>query len=217
VKIDKALLTDNTIYNGSVTVSDGTGSMVLFTRSQSTFANEPLPTDTVSIIAIVSEFNTPQLIIRNSSDVSGGGNTGGGELDESFTSVADNADIALPGWANIAVKGSRLWRGKVFSGNHYAQATSFQDASTEMESWLITPTIELDVPKKITFESAYAFFVQSGLSVWISSDFDGANVANATWTPLTPVLAFSTGCRECLYSFRKYRSFIVHRSCAYRV
>jgi hypothetical protein len=192
VKISKAVLTDNTIYSGSVTVTDKTGSMVLFTRSQSTFANEALPTDTVSVTAILSDFNAPQLIIRNSSDVTGGGSSGGTDIDESFTSIADNADVILPGWANIAVKGTRLWRGKVFSGNHYAQATSFQDVATDMESWLITPPIVLDVAKKITFESAYAFLVQDGLTIWISSDFDGANVTGATWTQLHPTVASST-------------------------
>lgn len=97
--------------------------------------------------------------------------------------------MIIPGWANIAVKGTRLWRGKVFSGNHYAQATSFNDAAAEMESWLITPPIVLDVPKKLTFESAYAFYVQSGLTVWISSNFNGTDVSGATWTQLTPVIA----------------------------
>jgi len=191
VKISKAVLTDNTIYNGSVTVTDKTGSMVLFTRSQSTFANEALPTDTVSITAIVSDFNAPQLIIRNSSDVSGGGSVTT-DIDESFTSVADNTDVLLPGWANIAVKGTRLWRGKVFSGNHYAQATAYQDVATDMESWLVTPVITLDVAKKITFESAYANFVHDGLTVWISSNFDGVNVGTASWTQLFPTIAQST-------------------------
>jgi hypothetical protein len=139
----------------------------------------------------VSDFNAPQLIIRNSSDVTTDGLVGG-DIDESFTAIADNADVLLPGWANIAVKGTRLWRGKVFSGNHYAQATAYQDVATEMESWLITPAIILDVPKKITFESAYANFVHDGLTVWISSDFDGINVGNATWTQLFPTIAKST-------------------------
>ncbi len=164
VKIDKAVLTDNLIYNGSVTVRDATGSMVLFTRSQSIFANEALPTDTVSIIAIVSEFNTPQLIIRNSSDVTGGGSMGGGDIDESFTSIADNVDIALPGWANIAVQGTRLWRGKVFSGNHYAQATAFGDLAAEMESWLITPDITARCPEKNHIRKRLCSYVQDGLT-----------------------------------------------------
>ncbi len=189
VKISNATLADNTVFNGSVTVSDGTGSMVLFTRSQSTFANTALPTGTVSVVAIVSEYNAPQLIIRNASDVTGGGSGGGEDIDESFTSLNDNDDVLLAGWSNIAVKGTRLWRAKVFSGNHYAQATAFGDTENEMESWLITPPIMLDVPKKITFESAKAFWTHDGLSVWISTDFNGTDVTGATWTQLNPTLA----------------------------
>jgi hypothetical protein len=188
VRISNAILTDNTIFNGSVTVTDATGSMVMFTRSQSTFANNALPTGEVSVTAIVSEFNAPQLIIRNASDVSGGG-TGSSDIDESFTSIANNTDINLPGWANIAVKGTRLWRAQVFSGNHYAQATSFNDTENEMEAWLITPPITLDEAKKLTFESAKAFWTHDGLTIWISADFNGTDVTGAEWTQLTPTLA----------------------------
>jgi hypothetical protein len=163
--------------------------MILFTRSQATFAGNAIPTGLVTITALVSEFNAPQLIIRNTSDVSGGGTGGGEDIDESFDNVANDADVALPGWANIAVKGTRKWRGKVFMTNHYAQATSFGDTENEMETWMITPAIELDVPKKITFESAKAFHVHDGLTVWISSNFNGTDVNGATWTKLNPTLA----------------------------
>jgi hypothetical protein len=166
--------------------------MVMFTRSQASFANTALPSGMVTITGIVSEFNAPQLIIRNTSDVTGGGSGGGGDIDESFDSAGSNTDLNLPGWANIAVKGTRLWRGQIFSGNHYAQATAFNDTAGEMETWLITPPIELDVPKKITFESAYGFYVHDGLSVWISSNFDGTNVTAATWMPLGGNLAESS-------------------------
>jgi hypothetical protein len=192
VRIKDATLGDNTVYSGSVTVTDATGSMVMFTRSQASFANTALPSGTVTITGIVSEFNAPQLIIRNTSDVTGGGSGGGGDIDESFDSAGSNTDLNLPGWANIAVKGTRLWRGQIFSGNHYAQATAFNDTAGEMETWLITPPIELDVPKKITFESAYGFYVHDGLSVWISNNFDGTNVTAATWQPLGGNLAESS-------------------------
>jgi hypothetical protein len=192
VRIKDATLGDNTIYNGSVTVTDATGSMVMFTRSQASFANTALPSGVVTVTGIVSEFNAPQLIIRNLTDVTGGGSGGGGDIDESFDSAGSNTDLNLPGWANIAVKGTRLWRGQIFSGNHYAQATAFNDTAGEMETWLITPPIELDVPKKVTFESAYGFYVHDGLSVWISTNFDGTNVTAATWQPLGGNLAESS-------------------------
>jgi DNA/RNA endonuclease YhcR with UshA esterase domain len=79
VKIDNATLSGGTggTYSGNVTTNDGTGSTVIFTRSASTFAAQTFPTGTVSVTAIVSQFDTPQLIIRAPSDVTGGG-TGGG-------------------------------------------------------------------------------------------------------------------------------------------
>lgn len=191
VRINDVILGNGSVYRDTITVTDATGVMILFTRSQATFAASAIPTGPVTITAIVSEFNAPQLIIRNTADVSGG-SSGSEEIDESFNSVADNDDVLLPGWSNIAVKGTRLWRAKVFMGNHYAQATAFGDTEIEMESWLITPAIELDVAKKLSFESAYAFFTHDGLTVWISSNFNGSNVTGATWTQLNPVIAQST-------------------------
>ena len=194
VKINGATLASldaTNTYSDTVVVTDGTGSMILFTRPSSTFSGSALPTGEVSITAILSEFVSPQLIIRNLSDVVGGG-TPGDELDEDFEGLTDNVDISLSGWANIAVKGSRLWRSQVETGNTYAQATAFNDAATEMESWLITPSIALDVAKKITFQSAYGFFTHDGLTVWISSNFDGSNVSGATWQQLTPTIATSS-------------------------
>ena len=193
VKINNATLTpDSTYYNGTVVVSDGTGSMVLFTRTPAYFSHTAVPTGEVSITAILSENFAPQLVMRNLSDVVGGSTGGGDDLDEDFTGLLDNVDINLSGWAIIAVKGSRKWRSQVDGSNTYAQATAFGDQATEMESWFITPTIELDVAKKITFESAYGFFTHDGLTVWISSDFDGANVTSATWQQLNPTIATST-------------------------
>lgn len=194
VKLDSVTLTSGGgTYEGDVIVEDATGSMLLFTRPQASFSGTALPTGKVSLTAIVSEYDAPQLLIRNLSDVKGGGSTGGGDdLDEDFTGLSDNVDINLSGWANIAVKGSRKWRSQIDGSNTYAQATAFGDQAAEMESWFITPTIELDVAKKITFESAYGFFTHDGLTVWISSDFDGTNVASASWQQLNPKIATST-------------------------
>lgn len=86
VKVVDATLTGGATYSGTRQVVDATGSVVLFTRTQATFASEAMPTGTVSIIAIVSEFNVPQLVIRGTGDVSGGGGTGG---DPVLMSTAD--------------------------------------------------------------------------------------------------------------------------------
>ncbi|MDZ4749906.1 MAG: DUF5689 domain-containing protein [Saprospiraceae bacterium] len=63
LKIKDVMLSGSAVFDGSVTVTDASGGMILFTRSASTFAQTAIPTGLVTITAIVSEFNTPQLII----------------------------------------------------------------------------------------------------------------------------------------------------------
>jgi len=65
-------------YEGNVNVTDGTGTIPLFTSSAATFSGTSFPSDSVNITAIVSQFNTPQVLIRDVSDVEkiqGGGGT----------------------------------------------------------------------------------------------------------------------------------------------
>lgn len=80
VKIENATLSGGTsgTYSGSVTINDGTGTIVMFTRSAATFAGQNWPTGTVSVTGMVSQFDNPQIIIRSPSDVVAGGGGGGG-------------------------------------------------------------------------------------------------------------------------------------------
>ncbi len=71
------------VYNGNVNIQDGTTSMILRTASTATFANSTVPSGKFNVIAIVSEFTTngnftPQLNLRNTTDVTGGTTGGGG-------------------------------------------------------------------------------------------------------------------------------------------
>ena len=56
---------------------------------------------------------------------------------------------------------------------------------------MITPKIDLDAMSnpKFEFESAQAYWVHDGLSVLISSDFNGSNITTATWTDLDATIA----------------------------
>ncbi len=82
VKIENATLSGGTggTFNGNVTINDGTGTLVMFTRSAASFSGQNYPTGTVSVTGIVSQFDNPQLIIRTPTDVSTGGGGGGTEL-----------------------------------------------------------------------------------------------------------------------------------------
>ncbi|MBP6976877.1 MAG: DUF5689 domain-containing protein [Bacteroidales bacterium] len=125
-------------------------------------------------------------VIVNSSGAGGGVTS----MNEDFESQSNDVDISLSGWLNEATIGSRLWRAKEFDSNVYAQATSF-NSNEENECWLITPPIDLDAmtSPKFTFESAQAYWTHDGLSVWISTDFNGVNIVGATWVELNPILA----------------------------
>ncbi|MCB0694699.1 MAG: choice-of-anchor J domain-containing protein [Lewinellaceae bacterium] len=165
--------------------------IILRTSGYADFAGNATPNGKGTITAVLGVYNGDlQLFIRNTQDVSmtgnrcdGGGPTPG-DIDEDFETVGNNADVALSGWLNVATKGTRVWRGKTFSGNTYVQATAFNDTEPEMETWLITPAIDLSVDKKLSFRSSVAFWVHNGGSVLISTNFDGANIGGASWTSL---------------------------------
>jgi hypothetical protein len=171
---------------------DGENTIILRSSGYADFATAVTPTGSGSITAVYSVFQSDQqLFIRNTRDVQMPNARCDKPLNETFSGAVNNQDLSLAGWLNVAVKGTRLWRGGTFSGNNFAQATAFQDTNAEMETWLVTPPINLDTPKRLSFESAQAFFTHNGLSVLISTDFSG-NVGTATWTPLSCTLATSS-------------------------
>lgn len=195
VAIKEVTISGGATFEGLKTVTDGTATIDMFTRGAAAFSNASVPTEAIDMVAVVSQFDNPQLVLRNLDDVGEGG--GGGPVDptdpldileEAFNGQSNNQAISTAGWTNVAVKGTRTWLAKEFDGNVYAQATSYQDDNPEAEMWLVTPPIKLDSPKTLNFESAKAFHNHDGLTVWISTDFDG-DVTTASWTELTAVLA----------------------------
>ncbi|TVQ50107.1 MAG: hypothetical protein EA362_03175 [Saprospirales bacterium] len=179
----------------STTVNDGTGDIDMFTRPQATFADVNFPTETVSIVGILSVGGTQetrQISIRNLEDIDG--DISGPEtlLEEDFQMASAGEDISLPGWTNYAETGSRLWSIGEFSGNRFATMSSFESADTENKTWLITPQVEVENGVQLQFESAQGFHVHNGLRVYISNDYDGGNPAEASWTELNATIAGPT-------------------------
>lgn len=116
------------------------------------------------------------------------GSVPGNGFDENFSSQTNNQDINLQNWINVATKGTRKWQGKVFSGNTYAQATAFNDSAPDMETWLITPVINTSNSGTMSFETAKAFWVHDGLTVWVTSNYTG-DPATTSWIKLTAKVA----------------------------
>lgn len=178
-------------YKYNLELDDGTGTINMFTYDYASFADENFPTELVNITGIASFYNDPQISIRNLDDVVIVGGGGGGDpIDEDFQGQTTYEDIQIDGWVNQAVAGSRVWIARDYSGNVFAQATSYQ-SEEENECWLITREVNLDelTAPTLSFESAHAYWVHDGLSVYISTDFDGSNIETASWINLNPTLA----------------------------
>jgi hypothetical protein len=167
------------------------------TSGFASFAGELVPEGRGSLTGILSIYNFNalqqsdfQILIRSLDDLEMDGNRScpaANFLQEDFESGSNNMDVALSGWTNVAVRGTRRWQFKLFDNNLYCQATAYNDSSPEMEAWLITPLVNLDKPKTLSFETAKAFWTHDALSVWISTDFTG-NQASATWQLLNATL-----------------------------
>lgn len=171
---------------------DQLGNQVIFrTSSFANFATKTVPKGSGKVKGILTKFGTDyQLIARSEKDVNLTGASITPFFKEDFEKVVDKTNLSLPGWANIAQKGTPVWKGTVYNGNGYAEFAISGTKVVSNVAWLISPKIDLDVHTNeiLTFRSAqHHLDVDSPLNtldIFISTNFDGVNIATATWTPL---------------------------------
>lgn len=178
--------------------------IIVRTSGYSSAAGKLLPSGNGTLTGIVTIFNgTYQFLVRDFDEVDMEGTRCGvvdqplgtpvETLSEDFESFGDNDDIYINGWQNLATAGGRIWLAKIFSGNSYAQATGYNSNLTSMVTWFITRPVNISTQKVLTFQTAKAYWAHTGtnmpVEVLISTNYDGNNIAAATWTQLTAVLA----------------------------
>ena len=181
--------------------------IIVRTSGYSSAAGKLLPAGNGTITGIVTIFNgTYQFLVCNFDEVDMEGTRCGvvdqplgtpvETLSEDFESFGDNDDIYINGWQNMATAGGRIWLAKVFSGNSYAQATGYNSNLTSMVTWLITRPVNISTQKVLTFQTAKAYWAHADtnhpMEVFISTDYNGSNIATATWTPVSAALAQKT-------------------------
>ncbi len=183
-------------------------SVLVRTSGYANFAGDELPFGRGSFVAVVGQFNTDmQLFIRNVNEVQLNGprcdgSVGPPPCEYAVTPVAgvqndfsdvliDNVDYSNPDWVNINEQGNRFWRGRIFGGDKYLRATGYAGAGVSVpptESWLITPPVQASGSPTLSFRSAMAFWTHVGddpFRLYISTNFDGCEIADATWTEIT--------------------------------
>lgn len=69
VRVMDIEFTEGGSFSGAKTLEDPTGTIATFTRNDASFSGSSVPDGTFTLTAMVSEFNDPQLTIRNLNDI----------------------------------------------------------------------------------------------------------------------------------------------------
>jgi hypothetical protein len=191
--------------NRTLTNCNGTQTIVR-TSSYADFAGNQIAQGNGSFVGILSAYNGSfQFLIRNVNDLDmngercdvGGGGGGGtvtpvDEINEDFQSLNEYDEITFEGWTSLSVAGDRNWIAQTFNAEVYVQASGYNSGLAEMETWLITPPVTNIQDKKLSFNSAMAYWAHGSndpCAVLVSTDFVGDNFETATWTEINVTLA----------------------------
>lgn len=102
---------------------------------------------------------------------------------QNLESVSNMGDLEAMGWENVTVNGTVDYVIGNFSGNNYIQISGFNSNDDVIESWLVTPDINLDstTDEALTFDLEVAFSNGVILSVLITDNYTG-DVTTTEWT-----------------------------------
>lgn len=181
------------------TLQDCSGkNIIVRTSGYASFAAAEVPRGNGSLVAIASVYSsTYQMLIRSYSEINMDsvrcdGTWGPNYLfKESFSS--DQGEFTIKN-----ILGPELW---YFASSYSCMVVSGYNGSTynANEDWLISPSLDMSVIEssqslQLSFDHAarYGSSYPTHLTVWISSDYDGDNFFDATWTKLT-VSNYPTG------------------------
>jgi hypothetical protein len=109
-------------------------------------------------------------------------------LNATFADAVADQDYLSAGWLNINMLGERYWIGKEFDGNQYLQFSGYGATYDNLESWIVTPGVDLTASHVFSFDTKVGYWKHAALTVYVSVDFDGSNgsLFSATWNDITP-------------------------------
>lgn len=182
-----------------LTINDCSGNaIVLRTSGFAQFQPYKVPFGNGTITGIFTRYkNDLQLYIRDTTDVHFNAERcdGGNRvlLNQDFSTLTDNAVIALTDWYNFSETGERKFTKGVFQSDVYAKISAYGGTVPPVvKSWLITPAVNLNgrTNVKLTFKTKDGFDNGATLKAYASTNYAG-DPAAAAWTDLGA--AVSTG------------------------
>lgn len=177
VKLTKA---SDSKYNFNVTATDNSGTISLFTSSSAIFANSDFPSVNVDLVAIASEFDNKQILLRNLKDVTNsGGGSGGGPTQKTIREIRNLFSGTILNIAeDFIIKGTVISEKSAL--NIVSQNVVLQDASAGIT---------------VRFAANHSFALGDNIEVKVKglelSEFNGLLQINNT--PLASATLISSG------------------------
>jgi hypothetical protein len=114
-------------------------------------------------------------------------------LEEPFDLVEDGSKFDYSGWLNYNEAGNQFWTEQFYGGNGYVEFSGYRTGDAVNIGWLITPAFELTSATSafVSFKLAQHHLddeENNTLEIFVSTNFDGSNVAAASWTKLNATI-----------------------------
>jgi len=106
------------------------------------------------------------------------------QMKNAFDNASLNKKVDAEGWFTESVKGGIFWKTKKNESGIFIEATGFSTGQEEIETWVVTPGLNVDntTRKNFTFFNQRGYSKGEKLSILISSDFDAnKGISKANW------------------------------------
>jgi hypothetical protein len=182
-------------YSGTKVLTDCVSDVDVYTRSAATFSPGTIPTGNGTLRGVASVFNSTQILLRDTSEISMKGAICGVPsvtyLSENFNTLTTNYTnvYSLAGWKTYSEAGTKTWFSyKTSTLGPFVETTAYGSGQLSVITWMVSPQLDLSVATNpyISFESADGYDNGGTLQLFVSTDYAGSSTPwTSTWNELT--------------------------------
>ena len=114
-------------------------------------------------------------------------------FEEDFNTVTDNTNLDFAEWTNYAEVGAEFWTEQMYRTNGYTEFSGYNTGDAINVAWLISPGVHVDGQSQVfvNFKTAQHHLesTENTLEVLLSTNYNGVDVLEANWVPLSSNLA----------------------------